>query len=246
MRRLIGRWVLFAGLFLLAATVGAAEKAVNTVLRAYGPGGPHHVLLECAELFRKKHGVAVAVIKASPAELDEKVGEDGDIYIGGAEYMLDDFVRENPGVLDTDTVENLYQRRIGVVVRKGNPLNIRGSACLQREDVDLLVARLENMTPFHAPRRGLLGNVRRLVHSGQEGVDAWRSSPELDAWVTYKSWHVWLEEESDFVEISGDRALRFTPVALTRRTPHREAASQFITFLKSPEARRIFVEHGWE
>lgn len=242
----IGYLALFSGVLLQAVTAGVSAKAADPVLRAYGPGGPHHVLLECAELFREKHGVAVAVIKASPAELDAKVGKDGDIYFGGAEYMLDEYARENPGVLDIDSAERLHPRRVGVVVRKGNPLNIMGSECLQRDDVDLLVARLENMTPFHAPGRGLLGNVRRLVHSGQEGVDAWRSAPELDAWVTYKSWHVVLEDESDFVEIPGDHALRFTPVALTLRTPHREAAGQFIAFLKSPEARRIFVEHGWE
>ena len=74
----------------------------------------------------------------------------------------------------------------------------------------------------------------------------WRSRPELDAWVTYKSWHVGLEGEADFIELSGDDAVRFTPAALTRRTPQREAALQFIEFLKSPEARKIFVRHGWE
>lgn len=70
--------------------------------------------------------------------------------------------------------------------------------------------------------------------------------PELDAWVTYKSWHVGLEEETDFIEIPGAHALRYTPVALTTRTPHRREARQFIAFLKSPEARSIFVAHGWE
>ena len=242
------RWCVFVSgaLLLHAALAGASSQEPVKVLRAYGPGGPHHVLRECADLFREKYGVTVAVIKASPAELAQKVREDGDIYFGGAEFMLEEFSRENPGVLDMRSAEKLHPRRIGVVVRKGNPLNIKGIECLQRNDVDLLVAKLENMAQFHSPRSGRMKSAWRLVHSGQEGVDAWRSAKELDAWVTYKSWHVVLEDETEFIEIPGDHALRYTPMALTSRTPHREEALQFMAFLKSPEARLIFAEHGWD
>ena len=82
--------------------------------------------------------------------------------------------------------------------------------------------------------------------TGQQGIALWRSSPELDAWATYKSWHVELESETEFIEIPGDHAARSTPLALTRRTPHREAALQFIAFLKSPAARRIWSSTGWD
>jgi len=242
----VGWLVLVAGLLLPEVTAGASTEESLKVLRAYCPGGPHHVLQECAELFRRKHGVTVAVLKASPADLAHKLPEDGDLFFTGAEYMLDDFARENPGVLDMCSVQKLHPRRVGVLVRKGNPLAIKGVECLQREGVDLLAVHLENMTRFHDPRLGRPGNVRRRVNTGQEGVAAWQSAPELDAWVTYKSWHVWLEEESEFIEIPGEHALRFTPVALTRRTPHRQAAMQFVAFLQTPEVRRIFVEHGWE
>jgi len=81
--------------------------------------------------------------------------------------------------------------------------------------------------PVHAPRQDRKGNAWRLVYTGQEGVTAWRSTPELDAWVTYKSWHVELEEVSEFIEIPGNHALRFMPAALTKRTLHREAGMQF-------------------
>lgn len=238
--------LLVAGLLLQATRAGASSEESVTILRAYGPGGPHHVLKECADLFKEKFGVTVAVFKASPGDLARNLLKDGDLYFGGAGYMLDQFARENPGVLDLRSVKRLHPRRIGIVVRKGNPLNIKGVDCLQREDIDLLAVRLENMTQFHPPRYRRRGGARRQVYTGQDGVQAWRSSPEFDAWVTYESWHVQLEEESDFIEIPGDHALRFTPVALTKRTPHREAAQQFLAFLESPEARRIFVEHGWE
>jgi len=239
-------WGLVGGVLLLAATAGASTENPPKTLRVYGPGGPHHVLEECADLFQEKHGVNVVVIKALPHDLVEKLGEDGDIYYGGAEYMLEEFNRRNPEVLDMTSVEKLHPRRIGIVVRKGNPLAIRGIEDLKREEVDLLDVKLENMRQLHGALPGKSGDIRRFVYTGQEGVGAWLSTPEIDAWVTYKSWHVSLEADSDFIEIPGDHALRFTPVALTHRTPHRQEAMHFITFLKSEAARRIFQEHGWD
>jgi accessory colonization factor AcfC len=231
---------------MLAAASQASTDSPGKILRVYGPGGPHHVLEECANLFREQHGVEVAVIRALPHELEQKLREDGDIYYGGAEYMLEQFDRRNPGVLDMASVEKLHPRRIGIVVRKGNPLNIQGVEDLKRTEVDLLDVKLENMRQLHGTLPGKIGDIRRFVYTGQEGASTWLAIPEIDAWVTYKSWHVSLEADSDFVEIPGDQALRFTPVALTHRTPHRQEARHFITFLKSAEARRIFTEHGWD
>jgi accessory colonization factor AcfC len=224
----------------------ASTDMSNKVLRVYGPGGPHHVLQECADLFHKRSGVEVAVIKALPHDLKRKLHEDGDIYYGGAEYMLEEFDRQNPGVLDVSTTEQLHARRIGIIVRKGNPLNIYGVDALIRKEVDLLDVKLERMRHFYGDPSGGLGNVNRLEYTGRQGLLAWTSSPNLDAWVTYKSWHTLISEDADFIEIPGNKALRYTPVALTHRTLYRQEAMAFINFLKSDEARLIFAKHGWE
>lgn len=224
----------------------ASTESFVKILKVYGPGGPHHVLEECATLFEEQHEIDVVVIKALPHELARKLPEDGDIYYGGAEYMLVDFARDNPGVLDLSTAANLHPRRIGIVVRKGNPLKIDGLADLRREGVDILDVKLESMRHFHGtPGPGRMSNVRHHVYTGKQGVDAWRAKPEIDAWVTYRSWHVALVDEADFIAIPGKNAVRFTPVALTHRTPHRQEAMNFLNFLRTDEARRIFEEHGW-
>lgn len=240
------KWMLLGGFILQVATATASTDTSNKVLRVYGPGGPHHVLQECADLFLEKSGVDVAVIKALPYDLKRKLSEDGDIYYGGAEYMLEEFDRQNPGVLDVSTVEKLHARRIGIIVRKGNPLNINGVDALSRKEVDLLDVKLERMRHFYGDPSSGLGNVNRLEYTGRQGLSAWTSSPNLDAWVTYKSWHALISEDADFIEIPGNKALRYTPVALTHRTIYRQEAMAFINFLKSDEARLIFAEHGWE
>lgn len=235
-------WVFVAILLLYAATVGASTEVSTRVLRVYGPGGPHHVIKECAQLFSARHGV---IVQVKPHDLKQQLDEDVDIYYGGAEYMLEDFALRNPGVLDITTLENLHPRRIGILVREGNPLKIMGTEDLREEGVDLLDVQLENMRHLHGAPSGLSSNIRHFAYTGQQGVNAWRSSPELDAWVTYKTWHLALEAESDFIEIPGAAGLRYTPMALTQQTPHRQEAMNFISFLKSAEARQIFKEHGW-
>jgi accessory colonization factor AcfC len=235
------------GVFLLqVATATASTGTQDKVLRVYGPGGPHQVLLECADLYFERTGVNVAVIRALPYDLERNLPKDGDIYYGGAEYMLEDFDRKNPGVLVVSTAEKLHARRIGIIVRKGNPLSINGVDALSGEAVDLLDVKLEKMRNFYGNPANKLGNVSHLVYTGRQGLSAWLSYPDLDAWVTYKSWHALISEDADFIEIPSDNALRYTPVALTTRTMYRQEAMAFINFLKSKEARIVFAKHGWE
>ena len=242
----LNKCLLCAVLLLHAGLSLATTDTSGKVLRVYGPGGPYHVLQECAALFRDRCGVDVAVIRALPHDLERKLAEDGDIYYGGAEYMLEEFDRNNPGVLNMTTAEKLHPRRIGIIVRKGNPLGINGINELGRQGVDLLDVKLENMRDFYGEPSVQLGNVRRLEYTGRQGFMAWSKYPELDAWVTYRSWYVLLTAEEDFVEIPGDHGLRYTPVALTQRTAHQDEAMSFIAFLKSEEAREIFERHGWD
>ena len=136
---------LAAGVLLCALPVPAPAEQSHPALRIYGPGGPHEALSECATLYRQLHGEAVLVLRSGPVTMSQKVAQDGDLYYGGAEYMLEEFDRDNPGVLDRATVALLYPRRVGIVVRKGNPLGIRGLADLDRAGVRVMKASLEKV-----------------------------------------------------------------------------------------------------
>jgi accessory colonization factor AcfC len=239
------QWCLFLTLLMHVAMAAASTKESDRVLRVYGPGGPHHVIEECAAIFQEQHGINVQVVRALPHNLELRLREDGDLYYGGAEYMLEGFDRRNPGVLDMASVENLHPRRIGIVVRKGNPLSIDGVEDLKKNKIGILDVKLENMRHFHGDPSVLSNNVQWLEYTGKQGTEAWLKTPRIDAWVTYKTWHLTLQEESDFIEIPGEIGVRFTPMALTQRTQNKEEANQFIAFLKSTRARQIFEQHGW-
>ena len=239
-------FILIVGIIFPVHGAFASPDRELITLNVYGPGGPHQALVECARLFQERMGIAVNIIKALPYDLNRKLAEDGDIYYGGAEYMINDFNLNNPGILNMDTAEMLLPRRIGILVRKGNPLDIRSVDCLKREEIDLLDVKLEKMRAFYNNPGNQLRNVKHLEYTGRQGLAAWLNNSSIDAWVTYKSWHALISDDADFIAIPGERALRYTPIALTKRTPYYREAIDFIDFLKSDEARMIFVKHGWQ
>lgn len=237
---------LAAGLLLFATSARVAADQPHADLRVYGPGGPHEVLSECATVYRLMHGETVSVVRGRPGYLDRVVELDGDLFYGGAEFMLRDFDRRNPGVLDLQTVELLYPRQVGIIVRKGNPRGIRSLADLDRGGIRVMKAALENMHEFHGEQLADRQSSLPEPLAGSDALKAWRSDPTIDAWITYRSWHRALAAEAEFIEVTAANALRFTPIAITAATPHREMAERFIAFLKSPQAKRIFAEHGWD
>ena len=216
------------------------------MLKVCGPGGPYLPVKECAAIFSSRRTVEVDVIKSEPSQW-RRLWEDGvDVFYGGADYMLEDFDRENPGVIDLQRKVEVCCRRIGIIVRGGNPLAISSLEDLGGKGAKLLDVRLENMGRFQ--ERGFAGErgIFRSVLTGQDGRDAWVTAPELDAWITYRTWHVSLEDGSEFVPISGDEALRWAPAAITNNTRQRELAEEFVGFISGDEAHAIFSRYGWD
>lgn len=242
----LARFLFTAAALLCAFVSSALAEAETPDLRAFGPGGPHLAIQEAARAFEKSHGISVGVVKASPKELAEKLRSEADLYFTGAEYMLEEFAAENPGALDLATAVKLPPRRIGILVRKGNPLGVRSIGCLNADGVDILAAHLENIEPILAMNEDGEDISYIEVYTGSEGAKAWRDKPHIDAWITYRSWHVLLKNESEFVELTCNGTLRHPMAAIASRTDKREAAQRFIDYLLSEEARHIFRKHGWE
>ena len=229
----------------MTGTAGGGASG-TTVLHAYGPGGPYLPMKACGELFTQATGVRVITTKGVPSSWIGRARQDADLIYGGAEYMLPEYESECPGLIDMTAVANLFPRRVGIIVRKGNPKVLSSPEDLGVGGLRVLDVQLERMEPFQrAARRA--GNIARSVVTGEEGRTAWLTEQELDAWITYRSWHVTMRDEAEFLPILGPPdSLRFTPVALARRTPHRQLAADFVGFLRSEATHRIFAEHGWE
>lgn len=231
----------------------AADEAPARSLRVYGPGGPLAAMKEAAEAFGRERRVDVQVTGGPEAEWIDRAKKDADLIYGGAEYMLSQFTARHPGLVDASTREELYVRASGVLVRKGNPKKIRTLEDLARPGIRLLdvegagqLGMWEDMAGTAVLIDGIQKNIAVVVGNTAEGIEKWNSMPELDAWITFESWHYRLKDRTDLVRLpESQRVHRGTPIAVTTISREKALARDFIRWLKSPAGKAIFLKWGW-
>ena len=239
---------------ILTISVAFSAQSPAQVVHVYGPGGPLAPIKECAAIFSTKEHVDVEVTAGPEKQWWTKAQGDADLVYGGAEYMLTQFEGEHPGFIDARTRTELYKRAVGILVRKKNPKRISGLVDLSRPGIAILDVNGAGQLGLWedlAGRKDLIGSVQQniaaSVENSAEGIQLWNSRPDLDAWITYESWHNRLPETTDLVRLlPSERLYRGTPIALASRSHNRKEAQAFLAFLKTPEAHMIFVKWGWE
>lgn len=234
-------------------TASIAQDPAKRVLMVYGPGGPFGPMNELAQKFAQAKGVEVKVVAGPEGNWLTQAKADADLYFGGAEYMLIDFDQRNPGLVDGSTRTSLYSRALGVLVRKGNPLGIKTVEDLAKDGVKLLdvngagqVGAWEDLAgPDLIP--AIRKNIAVSVRNTADGIKAWNSNPDLNAWIIYESWHYRLKDVTDLVQLPEHQKLyRGIPIAIAKTTDQRELAQQFIDYLKSDEGHDVFKKWGWK
>ncbi len=226
---------------------GGQDKRSGRALHLYGPGGPLGPMQECGQAFSKKTGIDLQITTGTPPQWIEHAQQNGDLIFEGAEYMLNDFMRAYPGMIDERSITGLYPRSTAILVRKGNPKGIATLDDLAKAETKVMVVTQEKMEEVYSHIPGIQYNIVRPVLAGGKAAEIWKRSHELDAWITYESWHYALNDQTDIVQPSGkDRVLRITPVAIIETSRNKKLAGEFVNFLKTEEAHRIFQKWGWK
>lgn len=244
--------VLSTGAFSLAAV--GQTGGMRPRIDVYGPGGPLAPMKECAEAFSKQLNAEVVVTAGPESQWIERAKMDADIIFGGAEYMLTDFALKYPTLVDAKTRTGLYPRPAGILVRKGNPKKIRSLNDLTRSGVRIIdvngagqLGLWEDMAGAKGLIPGIAKNIALSVRTSAEAIEKWKQMPELDAWITYESWHYRLKDETDLVSLPRrEKIYRGTPIAITKTAENPGIAQEFIKFLQSPAGRKIFEKWGWK
>jgi accessory colonization factor AcfC len=232
----------------------AVEQGVK--IRAYGPGGPAPAMREAAKVFGDRKGVEVEINAGPTPTWKEKALKDADLIFSGSEYMMTDFVRRDlPGLIDVSTIRSLYLRPSAILVRPGNPRQIRGVRDLAKPGIKVLVvegAGQVGMWEDVAGRTGdvrLVDGVRRNIASfatnSAEAKKLWNGDSSYDAWLI---WTIWQKEDlaADLVAIEKENTIyRSCGIAAASQSIQKAIAGEFCDFLQSEEARQIFVKWGW-
>jgi accessory colonization factor AcfC len=227
------------------------------VLKAYGPGGPAPAKREAAKVFGDKKAIKVEILAGPTPGWKDQAMKDADLVFSGSEYMMTDFVRRDlPGLIDAATIRTLYLRPSAILVRPGNPKQIRGLKDLTKPGTKILVvegAGQVGMWEDVAGRTGdvgLVDGVRRnlgfFAPNSGEAKKLWKSDSSYDVRLI---WTIWQREDpasADLIHIERENTIyRSCGIATTNRTENKALARDFSDFLQSPEGRQIFVKWGW-
>ncbi|MBM4295308.1 MAG: hypothetical protein FJ126_10475 [Deltaproteobacteria bacterium] len=250
-----GIWLIVMVAAVLGGVWGPMEmvRAQEKVLHIYGPGGPLGPMEECARIFAGKTGIEVKVTAGPTPKWIDLAKQNADLIFGGAEYMLTDFILKYPDLVDQKTRTSLYVRPAGILVRKGNPKKIKSLKDLTKPGIRLIdvngagqLGLWEDLAGAEGLIPGIQKNIASSVATSAEAIDKWKSMPELDAWITYESWHYRLPDSTDLVKLPRARKLyRGTPIAITTISRQRPLAEKFIDFLKTEKAHAVFKKWGW-
>ncbi len=243
---------LFVTVLLLCTLFSKAQQ--NDTLYVYGPGGPQAAMAECAAVFSKKMAIPVRVIAGPEAKWIEQAKQNADIVFGGAEYMLTQFKLQHPGLMDSTTRTELYNRGAGILVRPGNPKQIKSLKDLTKPGMNILEitgAGQLGMWEDLAGKQHLIGGIQKNIKGAFANtalaIDAWKNDKKYDAVIIFSSWYLRLKDLSQLVKIpSGENLYRGTPIAITTITNKKIAAEKFIQFLLSNNGHAIFKKWGWQ
>ena len=229
-------------------------QAQGDTLFVYGPGGPQTAIEECAKIFSKTILLPIKIIAGPEANWIEAAKKNADIIFGGAEYMLTQFAMQYPGLVDSSSRTTLYKRAAGILVRKGNPKNIKSLKDLTKPGIKLLdingagqLGLWEDLAGKQNLIGGIQNNILKSFLNTGAGIDAWKTDMKYDAIIIFSSWYFRLKDVTDLVKITAvQNVYRGTPVAVTTITNKKKEAKLFIQFMLSKPGQEIFKKWGWE
>jgi accessory colonization factor AcfC len=246
--------LLFAGALWLAAAPVRAQGVINV----YGPGGPAPAMQEAAKAFATMNKVTVNVAAGPTPQWVDKAKQDADVIFSGAENMFTDFAKALPGAFDLKDAYPLYLRPAAILVRPGNPKNIRGFRDLLAPNVKVLTVAGAGQTGLWEDVAGRTGDIAMVrafrknmvfpeaANSGA-AKDQWTQQKDIDAWLIWNIWQVANPELAHVVEMDEPfRIYRDAGVVLTRKGKTEPQATAFVEFLKSPAGQKIFAKWGWD
>ncbi|MBN2560604.1 MAG: substrate-binding domain-containing protein [Phycisphaerae bacterium] len=242
--------------FLSFGTTLVPIASAEEVLHMYGPLGPSPAFKEAAIVFGDRHKVKLDVTAGPTSQWLDRAKGDAHLIFSSAEFMMGDFSRDKGLQIDEASVTPLYLRPSAILVRPGNPKNIRDFPDLLKPGVRVMVVTGSGQTGLWEDMAGKLGSIQTLrsfrknivffAPDSGDAKKAWEEREDIDAWLTWSIWYMPVRDHAEHIQVSKDyRVYRQCSIALTQRGKADPLARQFIEFLMSPEAADIFKTWGW-
>jgi accessory colonization factor AcfC len=221
-------------------------------LRIYSAGAVAPPLQEATRLFQKEHGLKCLVNVGKPEALLAAVAatKTGDVFSGGAEYVLDD--AEDQGLVFPQERRSLGYRRSVIIVQPGNPKGISSLNDLRQEGIRIGIATagcLKGVWDDVASKAGLTEQIRKNITRHADACGSLMSlihTREVDAIIGWNAFRNIWPDTCETVELPRDiQVFRSTGIGILTCTRNLELCEKYINYLTGPEAKKIYSDYGW-
>ncbi|GIB65406.1 accessory colonization factor AcfC [Vibrio cholerae] len=245
--------------FLLISLLSFSTSVFADV-NLYGPGGPHVPLIKVAESFEKSQSKRVNVTFGPQATWNDKAKKNADILFGASEHSALAIAEGHSERFSKFNIHPVFMREAIILVKKGNPKNIKGMADLLKPGIGIVVndgagvsntsgtavwedsvGRMKNVEKLQAFR----SNIHVFAPNSGSARKAFVEGEDIDAWITWVDWAIANPTIGDMVRMEDEyRVYRDFNVVLAKN-PSSEAIDFFDYLTKSKDAEAIFQQYGW-
>lgn len=233
--------------------VWPSSAKANTPLLVHAGAGIQPPLDELGKAFTKKTGVRVGYsYKGSGCLLpDICVSRKGDLYIPGELYYMDQ--ARDRDLIATHRV--VAQMATVLIAQKGNPKRIRSLTDLARRGLRIGLGDPEAIAVGRAARQALVKAgvwedvQKNIVMSPMNVVELGNAIKlrHLDAAIVWNATAALYGDDITTSLIPEKwRVDSPIPVGVLKFSKQPTAATQFMNFLATPEARKVFLKHGYD
>lgn len=247
---------IYSMITLLVLMLLASQIQADT-LYVYGPGGPAPAMKELAAEFAKENNIKVEVSAGPASRWMKQAKRNAHVIYSGSANMTQAFVNALEGRVDTATIEPLYIRPSTILVRPGNPKNIKGVYDLTKPGVKILVTEGAGQVGMwedvigRTQDIGLLkafrNNIAEFTPNSGVARKVWINNTEIDAWLIWNHWEIDNPGLAMQVPVEDELTIwRPTEIALTEKGKKKAMAQAFVDYVKSAKGEAVFSQHGWQ
>ena len=213
---------------------------------------------EVAKLFEKKKGVHIDIIFGGSGFVLSQMAltHQGDLYFpGSSDYME---IAKQKGLTLPKSERVILYLVPAINVQKGNPKNIHSLSDLAKPGIKVAIANPEgvcvgayaieilekNFTPKQKEqfRKNLVGYTSSCAKTANA-----IALKQADAVIGWRVFSYWNPEKIETIPLKASQIVRigYIPIAISKFSHNPKLAQEFIDFLDSPEAKKIFRKYHY-
>lgn len=249
-----GACALFAAFALMCALPSCSKKAAAPELTIFCGSAVKPEMDELVKIYGERTGTRVAPVYGGSGEVlsQMELSRSGDVFVSGSpDFMIK---ARRKGLVDLKTEKVLAWLVPAIIVRKGNPKNIRSLEDLARPGVAVGVGNPDSVCvgayaveilEKNKLTKRVVKNIK-AVTSSCSSVAALIAMKKVDAVIGWRDFANWMPGEADVVPLNAGEIPRiaYVSAAVSTNSKRRAAAEKFVRFLASKEARAVFEKHG--